>query len=104
MPDHTLDLPDRLVPVLPPAAPDGGTAQVVAHFDAVAAGLRGHLDLVEAWRQWLPTLPEPAARQSLQELVQAARRALRDERSRLDLVELTDRLALVDRIRAGLQP
>jgi hypothetical protein len=92
-------LADRLAQLAPPANAEGSPALLRAHYDLLARRLGGQLDLIDAWRQRLPRLPEPPARQSLQELVQAARRAVREERSRADLTELQLRLGLVDRIR-----
>jgi hypothetical protein len=104
MTQPTAGLADRLVHLLPPAAPEGTTAQVRAHYDVLHARLGGRIALIEAARLRFPLLPEPPARQSLQELVQAGRRALRAHRADADLTELHARRDLVDRLRTGLQP
>jgi hypothetical protein len=94
----------RLVRVLPTATTTGSAAEVVDHLDLLSERLRSRLDLLEAWRLRFPLLPEPPARESLQDLVQEARRRLREERSSADDVELRARLDLVDRLREGLLP
>ncbi|OKI51401.1 hypothetical protein [Micromonospora sp. CB01531] len=104
MTDPTIGLGDRLARLLPPAAADGPATQVLGHYDLLHARLDRQLQLVDAIRLRFPLLPEPPARQSLQELVQAGRRALRTGRADADVTELHARRALVDRIRAGLQP
>lgn len=104
MPPDTHLFAERLVHVLPPAAPSAAQSNALAHYDVLAERLRGRLDLVDAWRLRLPLLPEPPRRESLADLVQEARRRLREDRSQADLAELRERLTLVDQLRAGLAP
>lgn len=104
MSQPTIGIADRLVHLLPPATAVGSTATVLAHYDLVNARLAGQLALIDAIRQRFPRLPDPPAQQSLQELVQAGRRALREEQSSAALSEVQARQVLVDRLRAGLQP
>lgn len=104
MPQEITAFGARLVRVLPPATATGTPAEVVGHLDLVGHRLRSRLDLVDAWRLRFPLLPPPPQRQSLPELVQEARRRLREDRAEADAVELRERLVLVDRLRAGIQP
>ena len=102
MTDSLIDLSGRLARILPPAEPAGPAGRVLEHFDMLHDRLNRQLVIAEAIRLRFPHLPEPPARQSLQELVQAGRRALRTGRADADQAELRDRLALVDRFRGGL--
>ena len=102
MTDPTAGLRDRLVHLLPPAATEGAVTQVRDHYDLLHARLAGQIQLVDAIRLRFPQLPEPPARLSLQELVQAGRRTLRSARADADLTELHVRQELVDRLRTGL--
>lgn len=104
MTDSLNDLGGRLARLLPPAVPDGSAAQIAGHFDLLHDRIDRQLRIVDALRLRFPHLPEPPARQSLQELVQAGRRTLRSGRADADQAELKSRQALVDRIRGGLQP
>jgi len=94
----------RLVRVLPPATATGGPVEVAGHLDVVGERLRTRLELVDAWRLRFPLLPPPPQRQSLAELVQEARRRLREDRAEADAVELRERIAVVDRIRLQVLP
>lgn len=94
----------RLVHLLPPATQVGTTAATRAHYDLLRDRLVGRIELIDAIRTRFPLLPEPPARATLQELVQAGRRALREDRATADTAELQATLALVDRFRNGLAP
>jgi hypothetical protein len=102
MTDPLNDLSGRLARILPPAEPAGPAGRVLDHFDLLHDRLQQQLAIAEAVRQRFPHLPEPAARQSLQELVQAGRRTLRNGRADVDESELHAQLVLVDRFRGGL--
>ncbi len=74
---------------------------------ALTAGI-GRLDaaiaLTDAVRLRLPWFPPPAQQQTLPELVQAARRLLREDRARVDAAELGARRAVLDGVLRGLTP
>jgi hypothetical protein len=94
----------RLVRVLPPAAAVESPAGVVGHLDVVGERIRARVDLLDAWRLRFPLLPPPPRRESLQELVQEARRRLREDRATADAAELAERLTLVGGLREALLP
>ena len=58
----------------------------------------------DAIRVRLPWLPPPVARQTLGELVQAARRRLHEDRARVQADELTARRTVLTGVRAELAP
>lgn len=94
----------RLIRVLPPATATAEPADVVGHLAVLDDRLHTRLELVDAWRLRFPLLPPPPRRQTLAELVQEARRRLREERASADAAELGERIALVTQLRAGLLP
>lgn len=94
----------RLLHLLPPASPADQPPATLGHYDLLRERLTGRIALIEAVRLRFPRLPDPPARASLQEFVQAGRRALREERAGADIDELQARLSLVEQFRLGLQP
>ena len=58
----------------------------------------------DALRGRLPWLPPPPAQQTLGELVQVARRRLREDRVRVQSDELGARRSILTDVRAGLTP
>jgi hypothetical protein len=104
MTDSLNDLSGRLARLLPPAVPNGSGTQLAGHFDLLHDRIDRQILIIDAVRLRFPQLPEPPARQSLQELVQAGRRAVRTGRADADQAELQSRQILVDRIRDGLRP
>lgn len=62
------------------------------------------LAVTDAIRVRFPWLPPPAAQETLPELVQAARRRLREDRGRLSSTELTARRGVLDRLLEELVP
>jgi hypothetical protein len=95
---------EQLAHLLPPATPDGTAQATREHFDALHARISGRIALIDALRGRFPRLPEPPAQQSLQDLVQAGRRALREQRAVADTTQLQASAALVKEFREGLMP
>jgi hypothetical protein len=62
------------------------------------------LQLSDANRVRLPWFPLPPRTETLAELVQAARRRLQEDRSRVDVEELGARRLVVDRVLRELEP
>jgi hypothetical protein len=58
----------------------------------------------DAIRLRLPWFPPPERQETLPELVQAARRRLREDRVRVDAAELGARRAVLDSVLRGLAP
>lgn len=105
MPPPTSLTAAHLVHAVVPAALPGDTEAdpvpvLAAGIDRVDALLR----ITDAWRIRLPQLPDPPQRQTLGEVVQAARRRLRSERLRVDVEELAARRFVLDRVRTDLLP
>jgi hypothetical protein len=92
----------HLIHAVVPAAPDASTGDplptLVAGIDRIDALLR----IADGQRIRIAILPDPPQRQSLAELVQAARHRLRNERVRLDTDELGARRFVLDRVREGI--
>ena len=78
-------------------APDVALSRALVRLDEALA-------VTEAIRVRLPWLPPPAAPQTLAELVQAARRRLREDRVRVQADELTARRTVLTGVRAELTP
>jgi hypothetical protein len=108
---------DPQPPPSPPTAPAALTAQHLLHavvpvtgadprvpLQANLARIDTLLVLTDAWKSRLPFLPPPPQQQSLQELVQAARRRLRDDHVRTDTEELGARRFVVQRVIQELTP
>jgi hypothetical protein len=89
---------DHLVTALVPATPDEATGDPRPHLQLGIDRVDTIASIVAAWRDKLVLLPEPPRRQTLHELVQAARRRLRDDRVRLDVEELDDRRFVLQRV------
>ncbi len=85
--------------------PDSQQPAVVSatvHFEAVISSLDVVLTVAEAWKGKLGILVDPPEPATLQELVQAGRRRLRDDRLRADTEELHARHYAVSTVKAGL--
>lgn len=96
---------EHLVHALVPAAPAGAAgAEPVVHVELAIDRVDLLAGVAGAWRDRLPRLPDPPRRETLDELVQAARRRLRADRARLDLEELDARRFVLQRVRDGLVP
>jgi hypothetical protein len=62
------------------------------------------IELSDAVRLRLPLFPPPAQQETLAELVQAARRRLREDRVRVEAEELGARRVVLDGVLRGLVP
>lgn len=93
-----------VIPLLPAATDED------EHHRAVAATIDGHLArldrhevLIDAWRGRLGRVPRPPERrQTLQEVVDAARARLRDDRVEIETTELVNRRFVLDHVRIVL--
>jgi hypothetical protein len=94
----------HIVHALLPDAPDGVPMDPRQHYTLVQDRLTGQLEIAELWKNRIAILPTPPAPQSLQELVQAARRRLRSDRLRDDTEELEARRWVVLRVIEELAP
>jgi hypothetical protein len=101
----------ELAAILPPGeldlAPDDLAPAVgrrIAHFGAGIAELGLAAEVLDAWRGRLDLVRPPPQPQSLQELVGAARHALRRQRLTLDRAALDRRVAILTELRAELAP
>lgn len=94
----------HLVHALAPATPEPDAGDPRAHLQLGIARVDALVEIADAWRLRFPLLPEPPARETLAELVQAARRRLRDDRVRADLDELDARRFVLTSVHAELQP
>jgi hypothetical protein len=94
----------HIVYALLPDEPSGAAVEPRQHYTLVQERLNGQLALAELWKNRIATLPTPPAPQSLQELVQAARRRLRSDRLRDDTEELEARRWVVLRVLEELAP
>ncbi len=84
--------------VVPTADPPETSLRLgVRRIDAAIA-------LSDAVRLRLPLFPPPARQETLPELVQAARRRLREDRARVDAQALGARRAVLDSVLRGLAP
>ncbi len=88
----------HLVNALVPATPDEATGDPRPHLQASIDRVDAIAGIVGAWRDKLVLLPEPPRRETLHELVQAARRRLRDDRVRIDVEELDARRFVLQRV------
>lgn len=94
----------HLIHALPPATPDEPSGDPRPHLRLGIDRVDALLEIADAWRNRLPTLPEPPRRQTLAELVQAARRRMREDRLRVDVEELDARRFVLQRVHQELQP
>ena len=88
----------HLVQALLPDDRETEPVDTVAHYTQVLTRLDGQLSIAELWKGRFEILPVPPAPQTLQELVQVARRRLRDDRLRADTEELEARRWVVERV------
>jgi hypothetical protein len=102
-PPHALTAA-HLIHALAPATPEGVTVDPRAHLELGMDRIDVLVEIADAWRLRFPALPELPRRQTLAELVQAARRRMRADRSRLDLEELDARRFVLQRIHQELHP
>jgi len=109
MPDITnLTITDLNV-ILPPSEPDLApddldiaVARRVAFYDAELQRLADITSIQDALRDRLTRVPEPPRRETLQELVEAARRRLREERGTRDRFRLDRNRQLLTDIRTEI--
>ena len=94
----------HLAHALVPAAPDGQAGDPRPHLSLGIERIDALLEITDAWKNRLPTLPEPPQPQTLQQLVQAARRRVRADRVRADTGDLEARRYVLERVREELQP
>lgn len=78
-------------------APDAALRVSLGRVDAA-------LELSDAVRLRLPFFPAPVQQETLAELVQAARRRLREDRVRVEAEELGARRVVLDGVLRGLVP
>jgi hypothetical protein len=88
----------HLVHALAPATADEAGGDPRPHLRLGIDRVDALVAVTGAWRDRLPTLPEPPQRETLAELVQAARRRLRADRVRVDLDELAARRFVLQRV------
>jgi hypothetical protein len=77
---------------------------VQQYYTRVITRLDGQLALAELWKARIASPPAPEAPQSLQELVQEARRRLRSDRLRADTEEIEARKWVLQRVIEELAP
>jgi hypothetical protein len=104
MPPPIALTPDHLIHALVPAAPDDQGGDPLPHLSLGIGRIDALLEIADAWKGRLPTLPEPPQPQTLQQLVQAARRRVRADRVRGTTEELDARRFVLQRVREELQP
>jgi len=104
MPPPTSLTAAHLIHALVPAAPGEQAGDPRPHLTLGIERIDSLLVLTDAWKGRLPTLPEPPQPQTLQQLVQAARRRVRADRVRVDTEDLEARRFVLERVRDGLQP
>jgi hypothetical protein len=92
-----------VVPSLDVEDPAMHRAALVSALDLARLRLDLRGDLLDAWRERLPRLPDPPRTRTLQEAVQAARVRLRSERAIADRAELDARTFVVAHLRDGLR-
>jgi hypothetical protein len=96
--------PDHLIYALVPVAPDDTTGDPRPFLGLGIDRIDALLGITDAWKGRLPILPAPPAPQTLQELVQAARRRVRADRVRVDTEELEARRFVLQRVQEALTP
>jgi hypothetical protein len=94
----------HMIHALAPATPDEAHGDPRPYLRLGIDRIDSLLEITDAWRNRLPTLPEPPQRQTLSELVQAARRRMREDRMRVDVEELGARRFVLQRVHEELQP
>jgi hypothetical protein len=94
--------PAHLVHAVVPPAPDDAGGDPRPHLTAGIDRVDLLLGIADVLTARFPTLPEPPRQQTLQELVQVARRRLRADRVRRSVEELSARRFVLDRVRAQL--
>jgi hypothetical protein len=104
MPPPNALTPDHLFHAMVPAAPDDQGGDPLPHLSLGIDRIDALLEINEAWRGRMTILPEPPQAQTLQQLVQAARRRVRADRLRVDTEELDARRFVLQRVREELQP
>ncbi len=97
---HTAVSAAHLVHAVVPA----GTAEPVLSLDRARGRVDTLITLTDAVRGRLPLLPVPPRQETLPELVQVARRRLREDRARVTAEELGARRLVLDRVIEGLTP
>lgn len=105
LPAHlsTAHLRAGVLPAVDVVDPAAHRESVVAALDKALLRLDLRADLLDGWRGRLPLLPLPPRTQTLQEVVQAARVRLREDRATADRTELVNRRFVVAHLREGLQ-
>jgi hypothetical protein len=95
--------PSHLAIAVPPEQGEEQTAlDLRPHYELRVATIDRRLELSEHWRDRIRLRPVPPRPASLAELVEAARRRLREDRLRDDRNELTARRFVLDRVIGGL--
>jgi len=101
---QNLDPAHLWIAVPPEQAEDVAPVALRPHYEQRIAEIDERLLLTERWRDRIRIRPVPAQPASLQELIEAARRRLREDRLRDDRDELNARRFVLTRVLQALQP
>jgi len=74
------------------------------HYDRMLAGIAGKLDLADLLNDRIREMPERPEPATLGELIQAARKRLRQDRLQADVDELRARRFVLTKVRGALVP
>jgi hypothetical protein len=97
--------PSHLLIAIAPEQLEGQPSiDLSSHFEKGMEHIDHRLQLSERWRERIRIRPVPPQPKTLAELVEAARRRLREDRLRDDRDELTARRYVLDRVITALRP
>jgi hypothetical protein len=89
----------------PPEQLEGQTSvEMLGHYTRSIEAIDRRLLLIDRWRERVVIRPAPPQPKSLAELVESARRRLREDRLRDDRDELQARRFVLERVSKVLQP